>query len=183
LKSIIIPLLAAVSFGCATDPNKQMRAADADHAADVSATNKDKTTMEARQAEDHAALDSAHAKQDAGMDKRVADDAAKFDEKKDVAEASFVEARRTFKAAALGRIEVVDAKAAALETKRVMKHLVEPGIAVLRTRCATMKTSVAGLDNVKDAKWFATQKELDAGIADLEKEAHEIELRTKGSDS
>lgn len=177
----VVPYLAvaavALSFGCATDPNKQMKAADAEHAADVSDTNKDKAAMEANQEKDHAALDSTHTKQDATMDKQVADNNSKFDQKKDAAEANFVEARRSFKAAAAGRLDVVAAKATALDAKRAAKKVSEPGIATLRTHWAAVKASVAALDTVSDANWFATQKTVDASLSDLEKEAKDIESR------
>lgn len=176
-----VPFLAvaavALSFGCATDPNKQIKAADAEHAEDVSEAKKDKAAMEADQAKDHAALDSTHSKQDATMDKQVADNASKFDQKKDAAEANFVEARRTFKAAATGRLDVVSAKATALDAKRALKKVAEPGIATLRTHWAACKASVAALDSVNDTNWFATQKTVDASLTDLEKEAHDVEAR------
>jgi len=166
-----------ISLGCATDPNKQVIAANAAHAEDVADTKAETATMEGDQAKDHAVVDSEHEKQDASMEKQTVDDAAKFNKERESAMANVVEARRTFRAEANARLEKVDAKASLLESKRSAKKVTEPSLATLRSRYASVKTSVVSLDTVSDAAWFTTKKAIETNLALLEKDVNDIEGR------
>lgn len=180
MKSVLILAALAtivLSLGCATDPNKGVKDADAAHAADVRDTKEETARLEAGQEKDHAALDSEHTKQDANMDKQAAEDHSKYDQQHDAAESNVVEARRTFRAAATARLQQVDAKAVVLEGKRAAKKITEPSLATLRTNCAAVKASVANLDTVSDANWFATKKAVETNLAALEKDVNDIEAR------
>lgn len=176
MKSVLtIAVLAttALSFACATDPNKEVRDVDAAHAADVRDNKEENAALEASQEKDHAALNSDHTKQDAGMDKQVADDASKYDKARDGAEANVVEARRSFRAEATARLDQVSAKATMLDGKH--KKSQEGLLASLRTNITKVKTSVATLDTVADAKWFESMKVIEASISAVEKDVKEIE--------
>lgn len=179
--SFSILLLAAVtmSFGCATtDPNKQVKAADAAHAEDVKDTEVDTAKMAAGQEADHAALDSDHSKEDGSMEKRTADEEAKWQKERAAAEANVVEARRTFQAEAIGRLDAVDAKATAIEKKRAAKKMPEEAtLTTLRTNYFAARTELASLGVVADGKWFVAKKALEKKIVQLEKDMGELENR------
>lgn len=177
LFGIVATTASLATLGCATDPNKQVRAADAAHTADLRDVAKDRSKLEAKEETDRAAADSDHQKDESSLDKKAADNTSKFDKDRDVAMANVVEARRSYRASATARLEQVDARTTVLENKRLAKKVVEPGIAGLRSRCATVKSSVAGLDTVSDASWFATKTSVDETLAQLEKDVHAIELR------
>ena len=178
MKSILtLTACAALSFGCATDPNKQVTDANAAHAADMADTKKDTANMEAGQEQDHAALDSTHQKQDANMEKKTVDDASTFNKEREAAVANVVEARRSFRAEATARLEKVNAKATLLEGKKVMKKVAEPNLATLRTHYAAVKTTVANLDSVSDANWFNSKMTVESSLAALEKDVSDIEGR------
>lgn len=167
----------ALSFGCATDPNKEVKAVDAAHAADVKETNAEEAKLASDQAVDHAVLDSQHEQQDSKMDKKVADEVVKHDADRDAAELNVVEARKSFRVSATARLEQVDAKAVELERKRAAKKAVEPALANLKTQAALVRAAVTNLDTVPDAKWFATKKTVEANLASLESEVSAIETR------
>ncbi|MDP2344772.1 MAG: hypothetical protein Q8O67_27740 [Deltaproteobacteria bacterium] len=176
MKSLItVAALAAVvaSFGCATDPNKAVKAADAAHAADVRDSNQENVELTEQQKKDHAALDSDHSKQDASLDKKFADDASKGDKAHDTAKADVVEARRTFRAEALARLQTVEGKATALESKK--KKSQEALLGTLRGNCAAVSAQMTGLDGMADAQWFAGKQAVESSLAALEKDVHEIE--------
>lgn len=177
MKSVLtLTLLAttALSLACATtDPNKDVKAADAAHAADVRDTNEDTANLEAGQVKDHAGLDSDHVKQDADLDKQIADDAAKYYATREAAEANVVEARRTFRAAANSRLDKVENKASAIDSKH--KKSTEPLVAAVRKNAGVAKTALKDLDSTSDNKWFAAMQALDAKLAALEKDVGEIE--------
>ena len=55
--------------------------------------------------------------------------------------------------------------------------MIEPGIAVLRTRSTAVKASVMNLDTASDASWFTLKTTIDGNIAALEKDEGEISAR------
>ena len=175
--TLIALATVTLSFGCATDPNKEVRAADAAHANEVKAEGAAEDKLVADQRIDHAELDSEHAKQDSQLDAKVASDSVKYEADRKAAEANVVEARKAFRIAASARLEQIDAKATELERKRKAKKAVEPAIATLRADAALVRDAVMKLDAVTDAKWFNTKQEVDASIATLESDASAIEAR------
>jgi hypothetical protein len=165
-----------VSIGCATDPNKQVRAADAAHTADVQATDKEGSQLAASMEKDHAALDNTHSQQAASLDKKVNDDDAKYVKDREAAGANVIEARRAFRATATTRLEQIDLKATSIEKGRGAKK-VETSVAAVRTRAATAKASLSKLDAVSDSDWFASKQALETSLTDIEKDVHDIEQR------
>lgn len=173
----LFAVLAALvlSLGCATDPNKQVVAADAAHAADVRDSRAEQDNLEAQQTKDHAALDATHEKQDGSMDKKIADDASKSNKEHVAAEANVVEARRSFRASATARLDQVEVKTAVLE--KAAKKGAAPMVTAVRTHLAKAKASLKSLDDVADAGWFNAKTSVEADIVALEKHLTEAESK------
>lgn len=164
-----------LSLGCATDPNKQVVAADAAAAADVRDSQEDQANLEAKQKQDHAALDSTHEKQDGSMDKQIADDASKADKDHVAAEANVLEARRSYRAAAIGRLEQVDAKTVVLE--KSAKKMNTQAVKNLRASYVKAKANVKSIDDATDAAWFNAKTNYDASLVALEKDLQDTESK------
>jgi hypothetical protein len=181
MKSMLpLALLAVVTtFACATtDPNKQVKEADAAHVTDVKEGEVAEAKLAADQEGDHAALDSAHAKEDGAMDQMNAEDAAKWEKERAAAMANVVEARRTFQAEAISRLDQVDAKAKAIEAKRAAKkQQPEATLTMLRTNYFAARTDLAGLGVVADNKWFYSKKQIEKKLTALEKDMGDLENR------
>ena len=170
MKIFIVSIaLAAVvaSVGCATDPNKQVVAADAAHAADLRDEQEKKSELDAEHKQEHAALDSTHDKENGELRKDVADDKSKSAASHNAAEANVVEARRVFRAAAVARLEQVDAKTTVME--RAAKKPM-PMVTALRAHQVKDSATLKNLDTVIDADWFNAKTSLEVSLAALEKE-------------
>lgn len=166
-----------VGIGCATDPARQVRDADAKHTADVRETEKERVDVAAQQEKDSVALDATHAKQDIKLDKAAADDWAADDKRQGDAHTKVHAARNSFQTGAVARLVQVEARVKVLEGNKARQKMLAPGLSSVRRSYDSAKEAVIELNEVSDRKWFAAKKVVDQDIHDLEDDVDDIEAR------
>lgn len=173
--SFLAIALVVLSLGCATDPNRQVVAADVAHEKDLRDNAAAKDALQADQAKDHAALDSDHVKERGVANKDAADDASAFAEAHRAAEANVEQARRAFRADVGARLDQIVTKTAAIEKKA--RKATQPTLPSLKTHTAAVQQSVIDLDAVSDAAWFDQKTRIESSVVALEQDVSAIESR------